>query len=101
MTDLVEADPYTAAARAVCGDIRLITAISINDIRAMGQLIHAQHVLLDEIAAVAEKMCVASVTSRAAGAAILETMVRHGSYDPNFMSQITEVPHGQEDQGQG
>ena len=101
LSRIVLPDPYAAAARAIAGDMRLITSISCNDMRAMGLLIRAQHDALAEIATVAEQQCVASVNDRAAGRAILEAMVRHGFFDPIILQKLTEDPHGKENQSQG
>lgn len=100
MTPIREADPYEAAARAMSDDMRSLTAISCNDIRAMGQLIYAQHVLLEEIAAMAEQQCVASASGRAVARAVLATMVGHGSYDPSVYRKLAEDTHGEKDQDQ-
>ncbi|MBK1868283.1 hypothetical protein [Taklimakanibacter albus] len=92
-----EADPYAAAARALGGDIRLITGISINDIKAMGGLIYGQNELLSEIAVLAEQQCVASASGQQVARAILATMVRHGFFDPQIYRQLSEVtPHDQD-----
>ena len=95
-----EPDPYSAAASAIAGDMRLITAISVNDIKAMGQLIHAQHVLLEEIATAAEQQCVASVNDRTAALAVLNAMARHGFFDPNILQKLTEATHDKKEQSE-
>lgn len=94
-----EPDPYTAAARAVTGDMRSITLISVNDIKAMGLLICVQHAALEEIATVAEQ-CVASVNDRKASVAVLDAMARHGFFDHDILQKLTEATHEQKEQSE-